>query len=598
MKNKLNFFLFKKERGDKIELSLSEKDSVSKDTVGVKENEEISFELHSSDRLYAPVLSIGDMEYYSTEKTHKDIFLYQWNFDKQKMIFINHFGHCKLTIQYFKSKDDSSAINISTIIDVFAVKFKAEQVKSMLRYLEGRMDDIARTCFSKTHLNTNAQNDGTSHARAILQVAESCLKRIEYNLPRFRHKPVSKLSPQEKIQPANKIELITPSSLEWLIQNPEQFALPDPLSAHTIKVRNRLVGIEAMIGEELKEDTDTYENQAIVGLMTNIMNMLQKIRLNYENLLLDKHKITEVPDGYESLDAIRQKLYDQQIKKCDDLQKRCSVCLQFWKQYLPTKKNIRYMPNLTPKFTSQPHYYEIFIQMVEWYRLGKLNIDGEKYLLSLRTLDKLYEFYCLFLILESLEKNNWKLWDSITGQSSTDIKQYDDWQVLPKKRYNFYYKNKRITLQYEPRIKLAKESEGELVCVGGNSKYLSPDFLLRFFDGKTVNYVVFDSKYMNPSGAIKQLSEKLIPKYIHRIASKSGGISPVKALFALHPKDIKRSYRGVFCHSYYQKPYDMNSDSSIIPTLGTIEVTPENHELNREGLSKRLNEIFSFIESC
>ncbi|MCI5145115.1 MAG: DUF2357 domain-containing protein [Candidatus Electrothrix sp. AR3] len=565
------------------------------------------FELHSSDILYDPVLSIGDLEYSPTEITSGDMLgvLYRWEFYKQKMIFINYFGHCKLTLQYLEKKDGSSEISISTIIDVFAVKFKAEQAKSMLEYLEHRMDDIARTCFSKTHLNTSSQNDGMSHARAILQVAESCLARIEYNLPRFRHKPVSKLSPQKKIQPASQIEIITPSSLEWLIQNPEQLVLPNPLSTHTIKVRNRLLGIEDMIGEELREDTDTYENQVIMGLMTNIMNMLQIIRLNYQKILEDKSEVISIPIGYESLDAIRQKfgkkLYDKQIKTCDNLQKRCSACLQFWKQYLPTKKVIRYMPNLTPKFTSQPHYYEIFIQMVEWYRLGKLNIDGEKYLLSLRTLDKLYEFYCLFIIIESLQKNGWILRDSTIEQSTTDVKQYGEWQISPNDKYNFSFKNKRIKLQYEPRIKLAKGNEEELVYVweGYRKKYpyLSPDFVLRFFDGKAFKYIIFDSKYMKPSGARKQLTI-LTQKYIHSIASKSGGVSPVKALFALHPKNLNRSYRGVHFHSYYQNPYDMNSDNAIVPTLGTIEITPENHKLNRDGLSDRLNEIFSFMESC
>ena len=61
-----------------------------------------------------------------------------------------------------------------------------------------------------------------SHARAILQAAESCLSCIKCNSPRFRHKPISKLTPKNILQTANQIDFITSSSLEWLAQNPEQ----------------------------------------------------------------------------------------------------------------------------------------------------------------------------------------------------------------------------------------------------------------------------------------------------------------------------------------------------------------------------------------
>ena len=114
------------------------------------------------------------------------------------------------------------------------------------------------------------------------------------------------------------------------------------------------------------------------------------------------------------------------------------------------------MPNLTPKFSSQPHYFEVFVQMVEWYRLGKLNVDREKYLLSLRTLDKLYEFYCLFLLIEALQKSGWELRQSVAKQTIASATRYGEWQITPNNEYNFYYNHKRIKLQYEPRINLAR----------------------------------------------------------------------------------------------------------------------------------------------
>ncbi len=591
----------------KVELPLSQTEYIDESLVGVKENEVVYFELYSSNILYEPILWVEDFAINPSDVViqYESGYLYRWN--PAEKPFVNHFGNCKLTLQYCEDENNSSIISFFTIIDVFAIKFKAEQAKSMLQYLEDRMDDVVRACFSKTHLNTNSQDDGISHARAILQVAESCLTRLESNLPRFRNTPISKLRPQNIIQPANQVDLITSSSLEWLTQHPEQLIPPDPLSA-SIKVRNRVLSIEEMMGEKLIEDTDTYENQAIMGLIINIIDSLQEVKLKYQQLrdaTKTNYKTNNIPTNYQSFDEIREifgrKLYDEQIIKCAGLQKRFSFCLHFWTRYLPTKQTLRYMPNLTPKFSSQPHYFEVFVQMVEWYRLGKLNVDGEKYLLSLRTLDKLYEFYCLFLLVEALQKSGWGLNQSITKKTDVNTPRYGEWQTSPNNEYDFYSNHKRIRLQYEPRINLAKGNDENLVYVyAGYSPrypYRVPDFLFEFFDGQEYKYVIFDSKYMNPSGAKKQIPI-LTEKYIHMITGKSGGVSPVKALFALHPKDINRSYRGVYLYSYHQKPYDIKSKHPIIPSLGTMEITPENHNLNSDGLSQRLKEILAFLESC
>jgi len=603
-------FLVKNNK-NKVKLSLSQTGNMYEKIEGVKENEIVYFELHSFSKLYEPILWIQDFAIYPSEIIGQGDkgYLYQWRQDAP--IFRNHFGHCQITLQYQTNEDSSSFSSISTVVDVFAVKFKAEQAKLMLFYLEDKMNDVVRACFSRTQWNSNSKNEGMSHARAILQMAELCLNQIETNLSSFHHKPVSRLSPKNRLQPANQVELITPSVLEWLVQNPEQFVSPSPLST-SVKVRSQLLGIQEIMGEGLIKDTNTYENQAIKGWMINVTESLQEIRSNYQHLR-DTTEInsprTKIPTNYSSFGEIRrlfgQKLFDTQIEKCDNLLRRYSFCLKFWENYLPTKQTIRYLPDLTPQFSAQPHYSEVFSRMVEWYRLGKLNIDGEKYLFSLRTLDKLYEFYCLFLLIEALQKNSWKLNQSVPKKLPTQTIKHDEWQISPDNDYIFISENdakhQQVRLQYEPRIKIPKDSKGKLVYAyadfSGRYPYLEPDFVLRLFDGKEYKYIIFDSKYMHPKGARKQLPA-LMEKYIHKIADRTGGASPVKALFALHPKDINLSYRGVYLHSFYQKPYDIKSDYSIIPTLGTIELTPENHELNRDGLSQRLNEIFDFLETC
>ena len=601
MRDEIKLFLivFK----ERFELSLNE--NLNEDPIlTIKETDYVYFEIQSPKKLLHPVLWIHDLALIPNleDKNENGVFIYIWR--PVEKPFINHFGRCLISLQYTYSENDVTEKILYSIIDILALKFKADQVKSMLFFLESRMDDVIQSCFSRTYWKTNSNHEGVRHSRVILQVAESCLGKIEINLSRFRHRPISRLSPETKIIQPTQIDSIDISSIEWLFHNPEKLTLLKSTNDSSVIIHKKNFGLEEFIGENLFEDTNTYENQAVRGFIESILETIQGIKSKFKQLnkeLEEGYSIGNIPQNFSSFEEIvkifGKTFYESQIEKCEKLQRRCLNCLNFWKIYVPTNKSITSMPNFTPKFSSYSHYEAIFIKMIDWYNLGKVNIEGEKYLFSLRTLDKLYEFYFLFLLIDALKTLGFSLVSHKWTKESENIVEVE--QANPANSFLFTdYKN-YFKLEYEPRINLSSENEEDLIYVfsGYNQQYpfLEPDFLVSIFNDEEMKYIIFDCKYMKPSDAIRQALPKLTQKYIHSLSTNKGGISPVKVLLAIHPKNIDSNYRGVYMYSNVRKGFDINSKTPIIPALGTLEITPENHEINISGLSERLQEIFSIV---
>ena len=116
--------------------------------------------------------------------------------------------------------------------------------------------------------------------------------------------------------------------------------------------------------------------------------------------------VTDIPIGYQCLGEIRKKFgrrhYEKLLAECRELQRMCRSCIHWYDAYLPVKRMIREEPKMTPGFEAYAHYRKVFDKIIQWYRIGKLSLAGDHFLYSLRTLDKLYEFYCLFQIVEAL----------------------------------------------------------------------------------------------------------------------------------------------------------------------------------------------------
>ena len=60
------------------------------------------------------------------------------------------------------------------------------------------------------------------------------------------------------------------------------------------------------------------------------------------------------------------------------------------------------MPRKTKVFQEIQAYSKVYDLIVKWFEFGEISLEREKIIFRVKTIDKLYEYYCLQQILKML----------------------------------------------------------------------------------------------------------------------------------------------------------------------------------------------------
>jgi hypothetical protein len=564
----------------------------------IRETEVVGFVLRGQD-ITSPKLSIQDIPLGSADEATllpDGIREFVWYpRSSNKPWFINHFGYSIVRVEMGLPSGTQSEVRLHQfygVIEVYATKLNADRAMNILSFLEKNLSDVTRTCFSATSKLAGSQGETNPTPEAILQKINSDVQKLTALLSLFYNRKRSRLLSKTMRIKAEGALGLTDHSIAWVLSNLDTLipAIPSPMN---VLLGNNYFKVDELEAEVLYEDTDIYENRVIAGYLDDIYSRLSEVAKFYGNC---KQKATteitigDVPVGFQSIQGIRRlvlpKYYDRLLSECEMLKRKSFNHRRFFQQNLAVRSSYRGMPNLTPGFLSQFHYHEVFKQIVDYYRLGSLNLSGEEFLFGLRTLDKLYEFYCLFRIIETILDSGWRLkaQDKIRYGTLYEDDSFEG--IRPNNRYIFEHTTGlRMTLFYEAEIITSSQTDGGLIDTfhtgfGPNSKYV-PDFVLQIERETDIAYVVLDAKYVAPKDAFDRYGEnrytdrmtELCMKYLHGIGYQQGGFSPVLALLILHPgsthtDDIDK-YR-----SYHREQNGLFSENPSLPIMGAIDVTP------------------------
>ncbi|NUM44147.1 MAG: hypothetical protein HUU38_05525 [Anaerolineales bacterium] len=541
----------------------------------IKEDDVLYFKLRSKDALPDPIIWIQDIEFNFSEPAYVNgYFEYYFPETKDSRPFLNHFGQSDLVIEI----QNGTSIFLYTSLEVIAKNNNAIRAEYMLDYLEGRMEDVVRACFSITHQKGDPIQAQATHAFTLLQEIKQGLNVFFTYRSRFIEKRRSRIIPQSDLKELSSAH-ISENSIYWLINNLDQLDGNYLHDSSTVMVNGRRFRVQQIESDSLIENTNVYENQVIMGYLEDLLATLINIEHDYSKLerqLPKNDPIRQIPSGYQSLTELREKFgkkyFSKLLTECHELQKQCRESIKFCNQYLPVKQVVREMPKMTDGFNAYSHYREVFRQIVSWYRLGKLNVSGERFLYSLRTLDKLYEFFCLFNLIDALSASDFHMIRSMREEKDATL-----WETNPDSIYDFVDKDDvHIRLHYEPHINTTADSEHTPIYVYANSRakwgFLAPDFLMEIHYRGNLEYAIFDSKYTNQKNATHKYLPELTMKYIHSIGQKEGGYSPIKAMIILFSGDVL-NLSGTSIN-YHRKEFDIFSVSPIFPILGAICISP------------------------
>lgn len=192
-------------------------------------------------------------------------------------------------------------------------------------------------------------------------------------------------------------------------------------------------------------------------------------------------------------------------------------------------------PRKTSAFCEIKPYAQVFEIIVRWFQYGEYSLEKERLILQVKTLDKLFEYYCLLRLLKLLADNGYQkanvrepafkyLYTSADGhyQNEQDV----------ANTYLLSNNHVMVTLYYQPVISSVR-FENNLTLYrttkppSGRPDYYTPDFVLKFSSsGHDEEYVIFDAKFSSRLNIKNHSLPEVIRKYSCEMCTTADCHSP------------------------------------------------------------------------
>lgn len=542
----------------------------------VRETDILSFSIVSPHSFGEPTFYLQDHPLPLSNQNKNDITTEYKTASSRHLL--NHFGLASVAV-YFNA---TQKLHRVTPIDTVAKKINKEQAEKILGYLSLKMADVTKLCFSKTQAGSDSQPGDNVDTLTKLNFSKKILEIISASRNRFLTQPCKKPSEQLRITPYDDGLHITDKEIDWLFKHLDQL-YPVPQGSSKVLIQNRHYSIDKIQRIVVEKDTNLFENQVIYGFLINLKKFLLDIPDHFKSYRPEsKHT------GFFTFDSIlktiESPLLQRRHQEAIQLVRQCSDLISFFEKNLPCQDKGVLRPRLTPMAKRYPHYEKSFRLIDEWYMLGQPKWSGANYLFGMKSLDKLYEFFCLYKIIDCFLDAGYLLQTSETrtpsraaGTPGIKAEASDD---ELSNFYSFMNGDRTVELFYEPTIWSFSElsKANDLVDIfhpgSGYRSCWTPDFLIKSSKQKETSYLIFDAKYSDHSNTKEKHLPEIVNKYYlkTRTISNQGAIEPpgaIKAVYALIPRSYSDDY------GMYGGPFNIGDKLASAPYFGYVKLSSE-----------------------
>lgn len=246
------------------------------------------------------------------------------------------------------------------------------------------------------------------------------------------------------------------------------------------------------------------------------------------------------------------------------------------------------LPKLTNTFKQIYHYRICYECMAKWFEAGDYTFDHLNYLFKLKTLSRIFEYYCLIKI-----QNAIALCGFILQDSDRIIYDVEDDSENINNQYIFEGNGYEITLLYEPSIWIDRSNAcTNLYSTGYNfikSKWndrWTPDFVLKISGNYKDYYYILDAKYSNFYNVKRRYIPALVLKYGTQIASKDKFFSDVIGIGAIYPSKEDKIY--------YFKKNAINSLKHSLPQYFSFTIV--DGDVGTQILKEQIEKLFKVVD--
>ena len=424
------------------------------------------------------------------------------------------------------SKNQEDVENIKNIIQEI-MAFDDSQIGEWI-FSENRNND--NNSLYEGSWNKRTFKSLSSYIQLIQQVV-SCYKG---NYAYFKMQGKHTIIQSSKLLPYEKVRTLSNKSLDWIMQNTDQLALVNDKTGISYQGKHYIPYSIKTISN--KKSWNVYENRIIIGFLYTVLLNAEQVKDDYSKDILNEERIISRIHGSfpKEYSAPIITIKSLQISYGKILLKKLNCTIAELKSIRRLYKTIFDVPEVvvlklprkTGTFCEIKPYVQVFEIIVRWFNYGEYSLAKEQLILHIKTLDKLFEYYCLLSILKLLADN---------GYQKSNIKEpvykYEytlaDSEYQNEKdvanTYKLFNGKVYVTVYYQPVIS-AVNFENEITLFrttkNYNKDYYTPDFVLKFYsDTQNEEYVVFDSKFSSRDNIKRYSLEEVILKYSCEFAS-------------------------------------------------------------------------------
>ncbi|MCI9588025.1 MAG: hypothetical protein HFF60_08660 [Oscillospiraceae bacterium] len=326
------------------------------------------------------------------------------------------------------------------------------------------------------------------------------------------------------------VKTISRDSFNWITQNTEQLADVPYSSGIQHQGKNYLP--YHIKTDANKKSWDVYENRIVIGFLQTALLNGKQILTDFDSDILNEERIISRIHGNFP------KEYCAPIITIKSLQiSFCRILLGKLKHSIDTLQNIykQYVtlfdvpvlplatfPRKTSTFCEIKPYAQVFEMVVRWFQYGEYSLEKERLILQVKTLDKLFEYYCLLRLLKLLSDNGYQKANVKKPAFKYTYTSADEHYQNEKDVANTYLlsnNNVIVTLYYQPVISAVQFENGLTLyrtTRSYNSKldYYTPDFVLKFSSSEhDEEYIILDAKFSSRKNIKKHSLPEVIRKY-------------------------------------------------------------------------------------
>jgi hypothetical protein len=478
----------------------------------------------------------------------------------------------------------------------------AENVEAIIKYLSEFSDDTvnewmysakSRTEEDPGGLRGLKRNTSYKSLQAYMELLTSIYRCYEENYASFKSNVCHKIGKEDFMQPYSKIRSINVHSLQWLYRNTAKLAEVPQVTA--IQLYDKYYLPYQMNIEKPVKSFDMYENRVVLGFLLVVYKHAKRIGeelrkgIRDEDQVIRKLREMERSEFHAPIIGVKEMRMRNNQALLNSLSSLISGLGSQYSKYREILKcssqELTGIPKKTKIFQEVRPYRQVFEELIAWFRFGEFALLKENLFFNIKTMDKVFEYYCLCKLLVMLKDAGF------TGSKDRPSFTYEyhpggDYFVNEYDVANTYILrrgNMTLTLYYQPVINADKfENSISLYRTTSGNSYYTPDFLFKLQAGAGFPpyYVILDAKYAARNIIKEHHIKEAIIKYSSELADSLQGHA-IKMVWLLQGRidnapDLERYHNSPLARKY--KPdvsygiVSVNTKADGLPKLWT-EIT-------------------------